>query len=497
MPTYPATSDIDGRPFGDVGTYVRASNTLNTNTHDNILVWLDIEAVEDYYKNKSSGTPILTRQQMIDAGFNQACDDTEVIDGVTHTYATWLDIPYRVHTPDAQHDAFATVTAYERLIRHLTSCMTVSVPGDINLDGEYTDDDFAYATDVRQHYLDDSISCKDYILSKETSLGHNPSIASVYQRLYNGTLYSGSATITENDISVLRDMLSNIYLVSDYPVDVSVFAGNPATFSISLGKNPAIDNYIYDWKMTRLNGVVEQLGNIDSTPDKTSSRTVDITDAGMDASIISVTIYEPYVPNIPAGTPLTNLDYYHNRTYSCYLFVGDINNTLWGDTDNNGVVNVIDAYMVLNNYNYLRGDCDRNGSIDASDASNVLGYYANLSTGESAQTAVDKMNERSGLKKYTVEDFERCDMNQDGRTDASDASTILVIYTLASSGMTVQEIEQQLGIVIDPKDVQFDTHTKGELAALITTGSSKPNKITKVCGQAILETIKDNTKRLR
>ena len=67
---YPDTAP-DGRPFGDVGTYVESTNTLDTTTHDGLLVWLDVEAVMDFYANRGSGTPILTQQQMIDAGFGQ------------------------------------------------------------------------------------------------------------------------------------------------------------------------------------------------------------------------------------------------------------------------------------------------------------------------------------------------------------------------------------------------------------------------------------------
>lgn len=493
---YPDTAP-DGRPFGDVGTYVESTNTLDTTTHDGLLVWLDVEAVMDFYKNRGSGTPILTQQQMIDAGFGQTISPPvqEEIGGVTYTYNNFLDIQYAVHTVDPDHDEFASVTEFEKLIKHLTLNMSTPVMGDILLDGSYDENDFDYAFDVYTHHMDDEVRCRDYIWTKETSLGHTPTVPSVYQMLYNSTPYSETLNITENDITVLRGMLSNIYHVREYPVDTSVFTGNSATFSIELGKAPAIDNYIYDWKMIQTDGTVTQLGSIDVTSSQTSSRTINTVTAAMNAAKINVTIYEPYVASIPAGTPYTDTDYYHSRIYTAYLYTAVKSSVLWGDTDDNGVVNILDAYRVLNNYNYYRGDTNRDGYINALDASTVMAYYARISVGDTPEAAAEELSTNN--VKFTVDDFKRCDMNQDGVTDSVDASTILQIYSmLSTTTMTIDEVAAELGIVIDPKNSEFPTHTKGDLAALITTGSVKPSKVTKVCGQAILEAIKDNTKSL-
>lgn len=492
--TYPSKAP-DGRPFGDVGTYVKDTNTLDTSTHDNLLVWLDVEAIEDYYKNVNIGTPMLTKQQMIDAGFGQDCGDSDTDEsGQTVTYKTFLDIPYKVHEVTEQHDEFATVTAYERLIRHLQTCMGISVPGDINLDGKYTDEDFVYAEEVYEECYETVTPCKNLIYEKETTLKPNKSVTHIYQRLHNAALYSRSMNITEGDIAVLRDMLSNIYNITDFLVDTAKFSGNDASFSIKLGKQPEKGIYCYSWELEQSDGSFEPLGNVERTSELSSTRVIASVTPEQNGKEVRVSIYEPYVDNIPTGTPLTDTDYYHARTYSSNVYVGSLNNTLWGDTDNNGSVNIIDAYNILNNYNYLRGDVDRNGIIDAIDASMVLHYYGLLSTGRTPQEAVDFINEDSNIK-YTVEDFERCDMNMDGRTDASDASNILSIYGRLATGSSIEEIEKELGITIDPANLSIPTKSKGDLAALVKMNNTvRPAAIIKDSGLAILDVLKDNTK---
>ena len=66
-----------------------------------------------------------------------------------------------------------------------------------------------------------------------------------------------------------------------------------------------------------------------------------------------------------------------------------------GDVNHNGLVDAVDASMVLSEYaalsagkmrsfsreQVLAADIDRNGVIDAVDASKVLSYYAYLSSG--------------------------------------------------------------------------------------------------------------------
>ena len=69
------------------------------------------------------------------------------------------------------------------------------------------------------------------------------------------------------------------------------------------------------------------------------------------------------------------------------------------------------------------GDVNRDGMTDASDASQILGIYAIYSTG--------------GTPTETAEQLLSADVNGDGMIDASDASTVLAYYAYLSTGGTV------------------------------------------------------------
>ena len=69
------------------------------------------------------------------------------------------------------------------------------------------------------------------------------------------------------------------------------------------------------------------------------------------------------------------------------------------------------------------GDVNQDGMIDASDASQILAIYAVYSTG--------------GTPEETEQQLLLADVNADGMADASDASTVLAYYAYLSTGGTV------------------------------------------------------------
>lgn len=68
------------------------------------------------------------------------------------------------------------------------------------------------------------------------------------------------------------------------------------------------------------------------------------------------------------------------------------------------------------------GDINGDSTVDASDASNVLAVYALVSTGKESE--------------LTAEQIAAADVNKDGSIDASDASLILAYYAYISTGGT-------------------------------------------------------------
>lgn len=71
---------------------------------------------------------------------------------------------------------------------------------------------------------------------------------------------------------------------------------------------------------------------------------------------------------------------------------------------------------------FSNGDVNGDGHTDASDASFILGVYSMLSTGQSPN--------------LPEKQFNACDVNGNGLTDASDASEILSYYAYLSTGGT-------------------------------------------------------------
>ena len=73
---------------------------------------------------------------------------------------------------------------------------------------------------------------------------------------------------------------------------------------------------------------------------------------------------------------LTHRDY----MLSVYILDFDNENTLWGDINNDGVVNILDIYRLKKLFNLKVGDTNFDNNIGATDASDILSTYAKLST---------------------------------------------------------------------------------------------------------------------
>lgn len=107
---------------------------------------------------------------------------------------------------------------------------------------------------------------------------------------------------------------------------------------------------------------------------------------------------------------------YNGYYYWAQVFSSDVQDIDLSDLD-------LDLYS--NNKeeenNITIGDVDMDGAINASDASTVLLLYSEMSSG----------NESS----FTENQIKAADVNQDGSIDASDASSILSYYSMLSIGL--------------------------------------------------------------
>lgn len=70
------------------------------------------------------------------------------------------------------------------------------------------------------------------------------------------------------------------------------------------------------------------------------------------------------------------------RDYELFVYLLDFDNenTLWGDINNDGVVNILDIYRLKKLFNLRIGDTNFDNKVDSGDASDILSTYAKLST---------------------------------------------------------------------------------------------------------------------
>ena len=116
------------------------------------------------------------------------------------------------------------------------------------------------------------------------------------------------------------------------------------------------------------------------------------------------------------GKELTNYGFSHNIPIKLNEGVNEFKINLTQD-------NRIDNEITLLVYNYseglMYGDVDGNGVINASDASIILHIYSVISTGRSLD--------------FTQKELICADYNRDGFIDALDASAVLAYYAFIST----------------------------------------------------------------
>ena len=76
------------------------------------------------------------------------------------------------------------------------------------------------------------------------------------------------------------------------------------------------------------------------------------------------------------------------------------------------------------------GDVNHNGLVDAVDASLILSEYAALSSGK--------------MRKFSSEQIKAADIDGNGVTDAVDASKVLSFYAYLSSGGKASDMQEWL-----------------------------------------------------
>lgn len=525
------------RLFGDIGTYTAGSSPQFTpagssDTSDMLINWVDIDWIENYYKTYNnpptteSGWTQAHRDAaaiMRAAGFGQNIDHTGLLpEDEEYDYETFLNIKYRVHEIHPQQDTWADIiaptTAYERLITCLRNRMHKTkvsdmLGGDIDIDGVLNNSDVTYLENIIQS-VSPAREADDLKFIFDTEYGNDHTktpqqlINRTYQIYKNSRLYGDdldSGPIVQNDLIILQSMLDNIFQLTLFPVDTAILVEQSATptvtYTIRISKAPAHGNYITIW--TRRKGT--DVETIQDATEQDYRQDISVTVRDLDEvdpetgefikndNLITVYIYEAISDAYVGMTDYTNPEHFNTRSYSAKLYVGTETNRLWGDVDDNGFVNIIDVYKILNNFKYNRGDINKDGKIDSKDATDILGFYGFASTAHTKEEALAEFNKTPGPgRPFSMIDIDRADVNRDGRTDSSDASCVLTIYDGISTGKTLEQIEQETGWDILSADMDLSPETLGELSALLKEGGqSRPTTFNKHSADMILESVKN------
>ena len=500
------TGDI----FGDIGTYQYTTNNLDTTTTDEMLCWLDLDYIDNYYRTYNILNPAATPSPdvlaiMHRAGFDMPIEYTSAEE---HEYPTFLDIPYEVRTVSDPASASwqdltgGNRTPYEQMMYQLSLRITrkdyktvvnAGLGGDATLDGQVTQSDITYLQDIVDNASGDEYL---YVFRKEYNSEHVTrniwqNIYRTFQIIINCHLYTtvGQA-LAQDDVTAMTALLDDIYQVHTYPTDTAVWSNSAnIAFTIILGRAPAFGQYVYKW----LKNDTVLINYTDATTDAHNITT--ITTGPLSAvsvsdnnSVFSVSIYEHKDGDHASSTDYENSALFNKRTYSASLFVADETDVLWGDVTNNGSVNIIDAYTILNNYLYKRGDVNKDDKVNGVDASTTLTYYSKVSVGESAEQAAAELN-------VTTRDMDRGDVNLDGKVDAKDASLISFIYSKLSTGSTEEQVEalmtEKIGKPFTFYPDNIAPKTLGDLNALLTIDGVRSTTYNKATGELILASIKD------
>ena len=503
-------------PFGCVGvtSFINGSYQLEHNSQgsliDGLITFKDILYIEDWFKRKDLvgyTSPIPQEQQLQDAEIVASGLNTPVYkDG---TGGMWKDVIYSARDNDNLFDTGQPSEPYRALIKYLEYHTSKLKLADLNLDNVYDKTDY----DIYDYFIDNQQPSNNVITGLNYLYGTLSSISDTDERVYttfqlwsNGCVTSnnpstqifGGKSIDDRELStaIYEGMLSDIYEITKYPTDTAVIVGNSGiTLTVTCGKVPTMVSYLYKWELEDFpNSPYSIMGesNVYTLGSQMISEAIN-------GKLLTLTIYDQ-LQALPSGADPSDYyddtDYYSKYIYSVHLYARNVNDILWGDIDNNGVVNIIDAYRILNNFLYLKGDVNRSESINSIDASLALGYYALLSTGRTPSQATEIINNKNGEKEFIISDFLRADMNNDGYVNPKDATYILQVYSSLSVGLTQEEVEDLLHISLNVNSVI--PRTNGELAGLVksTSTANRPTQFTKECGELILESIKNKDVKL-
>lgn len=500
------TGDI----FGDIGTYQYTTNDIDTTTTDKRLCWLDLDYIDNYYRTYNIPNPAATPSHdvqdiMYRAGFNMPIDYTSAEE---HEYDTFLDIPYEVRTVSDPASASwqdltgGNRTPYERMMYELSlriarkdykTVVNAGLGGDATLDGQVTQSDITYLQDIVDNAPEDE---ELYVFRKEYNSEHVTrtiwqNIYRTFQIIINCHLYTSyGQALDQNDVTVMGSLLDDIYQVRTYPTDIAAWSNSAnITFTIILGRAPAYGQYVYKWSKndTELEGYTTATTDEHNITTITTEPLPAVSVSDND-SVFSVSIYEHKDGDHASSTDYENLALFNKRTYSASLFVADETDVLWGDVTNNGSVNIIDAYTILNNYLYKRGDVNKDNRVNGTDTSKTMAYYSKVSVGESEEQAAAELN-------LTTRDMDRGDVNLDGEVDAKDASLISFIYSKLSTGSTEEQVEalmtEKIGKPFTFYPDNIAPKTLGDLNALLTIDGVRSTTYNKATGELILASIKD------
>lgn len=507
VPTY-VNNDQQNGLFGDVGTYTYTDNSFTAGTKDMRLNWQDLNYIETYYKKVHDGLAPTHEETaiMLAAGFGMSVSYKSDYTG--QRYDTFLEIEYDVHSFDPDVDSWTTITSpqsqYEEMMQYLynridKTASTAGFGGDIaNLDGKVNSDDVDYMQDVINVESDTLPNELLYIYRKEytaTSSTYSPQqiLYRVMQLHYNGVLASTNRQnlFGQDDLDTLQGLANDVFSVIKYPQDIAVWSGSDATFTAKLKKPPAYNTigYWYRWK---IGNEYKSYTQATTSPQGVTEINLTINNVELDktGTIIEVSIYDALTDTSSAPANLEDNTKFVKRTYTATLYVANENTIdLWGDTDNNGKINILDAYKILNNFQYKRGDIDKNDIIDSKDASKALKYYSLVSTGSTPEHALEVINGAEGT--LTLDDIKRGDVDMDGCTDARDASYINQIYSYSSTGYSIEQIEQMLGVTINASTLDIVPRNLGELSALIKINGVRATSFNDAVGNRILASVKD------
>lgn len=522
MPTIPVVTPVipdfvneTSRKFGVVGVKTITNNGYTFEHEytgvqiDNLLTFLDISMINAYYKaiHESTTTP-LAPTEMLTAGFGARVfpnvePDPEsdnkvkvIINGNEYTYdydITWLNVEYN-DRESYTDNPFKVVTLYDLLITTLCTRMDVLLYGDITLDAIFDNVDYTWLTNIlNQSNTDTTDAQMGYLFTQLQSKYSTDDVSNIvfktYQTMSQGPMYQTQLFTTYDDV-IYTKSLDNIFKITKFPTNACVIAdtGTSAEFEVVCTATPTYDVFHYEWLLEDSEGnmITEQL-------DTLNTYTIISPDIDMDGRAVQVIIYDQIQSTVPSGTPYSDTTYFQSRTYTAHLYVDSP--TLWGDVNGDGVVNIIDAYRIMNNFNYKKGDCNEDGLLNSLDASLTLKWYSLLCTGHTESESINILNTNS-TKHYTLSNLLQSDMNMDNVVDNVDASLIQQCYSLLYQGKTEEQIYSLLGIRLTSQN--YKPRFKDESNALVKSSRTgpRPTQISSTVGNLILDSIKDNNTHL-